>query len=148
MPSEGRELWVAISSEETCSDTQRSGMQGNEFREENCWIHRDPIDDSPLGEPGAGKLHAGIYWGRASQGARLPTKDARPVLWGAGLARDLSTRPFFLFCNVFHLDASVDHIFITNLCCFLKPSVLDYQSYHMVRHCFSCTIFGLTPFIS
>ena len=30
-------------------------------------------DDSPLGEPGAEKLHAGIYWGRASQGARLPT---------------------------------------------------------------------------
>ena len=37
-------------------------------------------DDSPLGEPGAGKLYAGIYWRRASRGARLPTKAARPVL--------------------------------------------------------------------
>ncbi len=34
-------------------------------------------DDSPLGEPGAEKLHAGIYWGRASQGARLPTIKIR-----------------------------------------------------------------------
>ena len=35
------------------------------------------LGNQPLGEPGAGKLHAGIYWGRASQRARLPTK-AKP----------------------------------------------------------------------
>ena len=74
-------------------NTQWFMKKGNAFQEE-CWkILWDLSGNQPHGEPGAGKLHAGIYRGRISWGARLPTKAARPVPWGWSLVRGSSTRP-------------------------------------------------------